>query len=263
MKYSVQNIILSTLVVLLCGFSNTAFGSKLASLTASVSGGIASTEQSFTPYIVFKGDEPLLSTKNVTASDEDVTFILASDFDDINFAAFVEKLIDGEDELLSIGHKIGDIKSEISSLESVWFDGLTFSGKKVSAITLTYSNLKIEVDTENPNKWTNFSYELTLNIFDDNDEDGIDLLANDDNDEDGIDFAYVDYETLEQLEGTTMSKDGSTKGGLKVEKSEDGMFIISGATKETETDTEEVKKVAIKIMYLSTAGAAKSVSDDN
>lgn len=251
MKYSVQNICLSILVVVLIfGISNTAFGSKVATLTTSISGSIESAEKGFTPYIAFKGDEPLFSTKNVTATDEDVTFILASDFDDINFATFVSKLVDGQDDLLNIGHKIGEATSEVSSLESAWFDGLTFSEKNVSAITLTYSNIKIETNTNDPSK-TSFSYELTLNIFDDNDEDGLDF-ANSDNDEDGIDFAYIDYETLEELEGTTMSKDGVTESGLKIKKATDGTFIISGATKEKNPDTEEVKKVAVKIMYLST-----------
>lgn len=239
-------------VILVC--STAAFGSKVATLTTSITGGIEGTEKSFTPYVAFKGEEALFSTKVVTTADEGVNFILASDFDDINFATFIEKLTDDKDENLSIGHKIGKIKSDVSNLESKWFDGLTFEGKNVSFITLTYSNIKFE---EKDGEWTDFSYDLTLSVFDDNDIDGLDL-ADHDNDIDGIDFAYIDYESLEQMEGLTMTKGGETTSGLSIEKTADGLFIISGASKEKKEDSEEIRKIAVKIMYISTAGAAKS-----
>ncbi len=268
MKYSVQSLLLTILsVAVLSNTATTAFAAKVATLTTSINGGIRNTEQSFIPFIAFKGDTPLFSTKKVTIADEGVTFILASDFDDINYAKFIEKLTDNTDDFLTIGHKIGEIKSEVSSIESTWFDGLTFSGKKIGFITLTYSNLKFEVSKDNPNEWTTFSYELTLNIFDDNDTDGV--AHNRDNDTDGvavneddaIDFAFIDYGTLEQMEGTTMTKGGTTTNGLKIQKTTDGMFIVSPATKETKADSEEIKKMAIKIMYLSTSGAAKNTKD--
>ncbi|MFK7947511.1 MAG: hypothetical protein AB8G11_07980 [Saprospiraceae bacterium] len=253
MKNQQQLHFLSVLaVILVC--STSAFGNKVASLTTSINGGIEGTEDSFTPYISFKGDEALFSTKVVTATDEGVTFILASDFDDINFATFIEKLTDDQDDNLSIGHKIGKIKSDVSNLESKWFDGLTFEGKNISFITLTYSNIKFE--GEENGEWTDFSYDLTLSVFDDDDIDGIDL-ADHDNDIDGIDFAYVDYETLEQMEGLTMTKGGTTTKGLSIEKTDDGLFIISEASKENKEDSEEIRKIAVKIMYISTAGAAK------
>lgn len=238
-------------VILVC--STAAFGNKVATLTTSITGGIEGTEESFTPYIAFKGDEALFSTKVVTTADDGVTFILASDFDDINFATFIEKLTDDNDDNLSIGHKIGKIKSNISNLESNWFDGLTFEGKNVSFITLTYSNIRFE---GGDNEWTDFSYDLTLNVFGDNDIDGIDFV-NHDNDIDGIDFAYIDYKALEQMEGLTMTKGGTTTNELSIEKTDDGLFIISGVSKENKEDTDEIRKIAVKIMYISTAGAAK------
>lgn len=246
-----QKLLFVLAVILVC--SSAAFGSKVATLTTSITGGIQGEEESFTPYISFKGDEALFSTKVVTSADEGVTFILASDFDDINFATFINKLIDEKDDNLSIGHKIGEIKSDVSNLESEWFGGLTFAGKNVSFLTLTYSNIKFE---GKDGEWTDFSYDLTLSVFDDNDIDGLDL-ANHDNDEDGIDFAYVDYESLEQMEGLTMTKGGTTTNGLSIEKTDEGLFIIAEASKENKEDSEEIRKIAVKIMYISTAGAAK------
>ncbi|NJN77728.1 MAG: hypothetical protein HC803_04855 [Saprospiraceae bacterium] len=153
MKISIQKVFIFT-IAFLFSFSNYVTAAKIATFTTSISGGIASNEYHFTPYISFKGDVPLFSTKEITKADEGITFVIASDLDDVNYATFINKLTDDKDEMLCIGHKIGKIKSDISNNESNWFSNLNISKDEVAFITLTYSNLSFEPSLDNPNEWT-------------------------------------------------------------------------------------------------------------
>ena len=76
MKISIQKIFPTAFIALLfLNFTTSANATKIATFTTSISGGIASSEYNFTPYICFKGDTPLFSTKVITADDEGVTFV--------------------------------------------------------------------------------------------------------------------------------------------------------------------------------------------
>ena len=236
------------ITVLLFNFQTQIFAAKVATFTTSIKGGIASSEYNFTPYVAFKGDTPLFSTRVVTTADEGVTFVIASDFDDVNYTTFINKLTNDEDEMLSIGHKIGKIKTEVSNKESNWFTGLKVNKDEITYITLTYTNLKFEPSTTNVNEWTNFSYELTVSIFNDNDLDGISFInINIDNDTDGIGFASIDYETAELLEGGFTSKgDTEETGKIMIKKVQEGIFIVI-----KEDDENEESKKSVQIMFLS------------
>lgn len=228
-------------------FTNQTFAAKVATFTTSVNGGIASNEYHFTPYIAFKGDTPLFSTRIITTADEGITFVIASDFDDENYTNFINKLTNSEDEILSIGHKIGKIKTDVSNKESNWFKDLKIKKDEITFITLTYKNLKFEPSTTNKDEWTNFSYELTVSIFSDKDMDGVALDINIDNDADGIDFAFVDYETAEKLEGTFTAKGGGSEEDSKmtVTKVQEGVFIV------IRDDINENEKKSVQIMFVS------------
>lgn len=250
MKMLKQNLHTATFIILSLLSFNQTFAEKVATFTTSINGGIASNEYNFTPYIAFKGDAPLFSTRIVTTADEGVTFIISSDFDDVNYTNFINKLTNSEDEMLSIGHKIGKAKTEVSNKESNWFKGLNIKKDEVTFITLTYKNLKFEPSKTNENEWTNFSYELTVTIFSDDDLDGVALDINIDDDTDGIGFAFVDYETAAQLEGGFTAKGGSgdvtEMDKIMVKKVQDGVFIVVRTD-----DVNEDNKKSVQIMFVS------------
>ncbi len=226
---------------------------KTASLFTKVEGIVAGTETSFTPFISFKGDAALFGSKSITAADETVTFIVASDFDDENYMNFIAKLTDANDDLLSVGHKIGKIKTAVSNAESNWFNGEILEGQDVAHLTLVFSNIKFDKNDEGQ---TVFSYELTLNIFQ-NDSDTMGFAAHDE-DLDGIDFAYVDYDAIEGIEGAIATR-GSKEGKLKITKTEDGQYVITD--EEGNVVNKELKNTAIKIIFLSTKGAVESATN--
>lgn len=258
-----QKLLSATFItVLLFSFANQTFANKVATFTTFIKGGIASSEYNFTPYLAFKGDAPLFSTRVITTADEGITFLIASDFDDANYTMFINKLTNNEDEELSIGHKIGKIKTDVSNKESNWFTGLNLYKDKIAYITLTYTNLKFEASKESPNEWTNFSYELTVSVFNDNDLDGISKINtnvdndtdgissvdwNIDNDTDGIDFAFVDYETAEQLAGSFSAKGDTEEGGqITIKKVQEGIFIVI-----KKDDEKKANNKSIQVMFLS------------
>jgi hypothetical protein len=247
MKISIQKLACTAFFITLSlfSFSTQSFAGKIATFTTSIEGNIANNEYNFTPYLAFEGDAPLYSTKLVTAADEGITFLIASDFDDVNYTTFINKLTNNEDEMLSIGHKIGKVKTDVSKKESDWFKGLNIDTKKITYISLTYTNLKFEASATDENEWTNFSYELVVSIFNDNDIDGIHFVdVNIDNDTDGIGFAFIDYEAAEQLEGTFTAKgERAETGKIIIKKVEEGIFIVVREDNENESNSKSVKIV--------------------
>jgi hypothetical protein len=226
---------------------------KTASLFTKVEGIVAGTETSFTPFISFKGDATLFGSKSITAADETVTFIVASDFDDVNYMNFIAKLTDGNDDLLSVGHKIGKIKTTVSNSESNWFNGATLEGKNIAHLTLVFSNIKFETNEDGQ---TAFSYELTLNIF--QTEEDVMGFAHHDDDFDGIDFAYIDYDAMDDIEGAVATR-GKKEGKLKITKTENGQYIITDEA--GNVVNKELKNTAIKIIFLSTKGAIEGANN--
>jgi hypothetical protein len=246
MKTHNQILRSAAIIFLVLIFANQTFAAKVATFTTHINGGIASNEYHFTPYIAFKGDAPLFSTRMITTADEGVTFVISSDFDDVNYTNFINKLTNSEDEMLSIGHKIGQIKTEVSNNESNWFKDLKIKKDEITFITLTYKNLKFEPSTTNKDEWTNFSYELTVSIFSDDDMDGVALDINIDKDVDGVDFAFVDYETAEKLGGGFTAKGGGSAedGKMTVTKVQEGVFVVVRADNVAE-------KKYVQIMFVS------------
>ncbi|MFT6938489.1 MAG: hypothetical protein ACJA1N_002796 [Saprospiraceae bacterium] len=269
MKISIQKIFTTaSIIILLLNFVISANATKIGTFTTSINGGIASSEYNFTPYICFKGDTPLFSNRVITAADEGITFIIASDLDDVNYAAFIDKLTNDTDEMLTIGHKIGKVKSDISNKESNWFNNSNGSKDKITFITIRYTNLKFEPSLDTPNKWTNFSYQLTLSIFNDDnsafsdddsdgidfantthddDNDGIDFASTThDDDNDGIDFAFVDYETVAQM-GSTFTSKGASQEGMTIKKTQEGIFIMI----KKDPKNLAISKKSVRILFIS------------
>lgn len=243
--------LLSFAFALLVSFNVNA--AKTATLFTKVEGVVAGTETSFTPFISFKGDAALFGSKSITAKDETVTFIVASDFDDVNYMNFITKLTDANDDLLSVGHKIGKIKTAVSNAESNWFNGDILEGKNIAHLTLVFSNIKFEMNDQGQ---TEFSYELTLNIFET--ESDVMGFATHDDDFDGIDFAYIDYDAMEDFEGAVATR-GSKTGKLKITKLENGQYVITDEA--GNVVNKELKNTAIKIIFLSTKGAVEGATN--
>jgi hypothetical protein len=252
-NFTLKNItaLFSITFALLVSFNANA--TKTASLFTKVDGVVAGTETSFTPFISFKGDAALFVSKSITATDETVTFIVASDFDDVNYMNFIAKLTDASDDLLSVGHKIGKIKTAVSNSELNWFNNKTLEGKNIAHLTLVFSNIKFETNAKGQ---TAFSYELTLNIFET--EDDIMGFAAHDDDLDGIDFAYIDYDAMENIEGAVATR-GKKEGKLKITKTENGKYIITDEAGNVVSN--ELKNTAIKIIFLSTKGAVQGANN--
>lgn len=186
--------------LLLCVVLQEAKGAitALGSLTTTIEGGIAGDQHSIKPYIAFKGDVPIFANHTITALDEGTTFTIASDQDDSNFSKFIKKLTNHSDDVLKVGHKIGVIKSDLGSLESVWFNNTTgFRGKKITHITLTYEAIDFSSSATLDN-WTDFTYRITLTVFG--------KATN-------INYGRVDYRTLKDssFEGIVTAKRGQPK----------------------------------------------------
>ena len=183
----------------------------LGSLTTTVEGGIAGSQHTIKPYISFKGEIPIFTNHTITALDEGITLMIASDKDDINFSKFIKKLTDHKDDILKIGHKIGVIKSDLGSLESSWFKDINnFQGKTITHITLTYEIIDF-TPSKTIKNWTEFSYKITLTVFGKESE---------------INYARVDYKALKDKSFAT--KGNTTKGMEKdvVKTATDGQHLI-------------------------------------
>ena len=83
-----------------------------------------------------------------------------------------------------------------------------------SKITLVFSNIKFELNAEGQ---TEFSYELTLNIFQ-TETDVMGFAAHDD-DLDGIDFAYIDY--ISELSVVRINSKPNSEGFVSVTSIDD------------------------------------------
>jgi hypothetical protein len=253
--------------------------SKIGTLSTVVSGGIDGNKSGFTPFVAFKGGKALFADKTVIPQAGTASFTLASDLDDPNFAAFIQQLTDSKDEFLSVGHSIGGVTSDVASLESAWFGGLVFEGKKVSHITLTYSNLKFDKSATS-DEWTNFSYELTLTVFSNSDNDGVatrnsdndgvatrnsdnDGVATRNSDNDGVaavDMSKVDYSSMSKMSGASYAKG---ENGTEIVQTKEGKFIIIRTVAEQQPKSkEEIKKMTIKLTYLSTMGLIGNIGTE-
>lgn len=236
---TLQLRILSVFIIVLI-FSTTVLSNELVSLTTSISGGIEGSEDSFTPCFSFKGDEALFSTKVVTAADEAVTFVLASDFDDVNFVTFINKLTDENDDFLRVGHQIGKIKANVSNLESNWFNGELLNKNNISYITLTYSNIKFN---SNGDDWTDFSYDLTLSIFG--------------NDEVNLNPDYTSNEAFKQIKGFNTKKEQQNAKDSMIEKVTHQFYSNAQVSDCNKENVKAVKASTMKVMYLSPRNTAK------
>lgn len=137
---------------------------QLSTISTTITGGIASIEDAITPHISFADGTTLFTGVTINQESEGMVYTISSDAEDENFSQFVHLLTNPKDDILKVGHEIGFVTGDLGSHESTWF-GTLHENKNITRIELTYENIKFEVNTFH--KWTNFSYDVTIHIYDD------------------------------------------------------------------------------------------------
>ena len=100
----------------------------------------------------------IFNTENVS---NETSLTISNEDGDVNFNNFINVLSASSDQLLRVGHKINGVKSRNASSITGWFgDNADFIGEDISFITVSYKKVSIET----VDNWTNFSYELTVEI---------------------------------------------------------------------------------------------------
>jgi hypothetical protein len=158
-----KNIALVIIALLIGTVAN---AQLLASLTTSTEGGVAEKIENFRPQVVFfeKGGnlaaETLLFDNEVVKSTGNTTvFSMNASNGSINFAAFCNQLKNCE-AILRVGHDINNIKTYTGRSVQNWFN-TDLNGAKIDKIELIYTKVQFTTSED----WTDFSYEVTLNVY--------------------------------------------------------------------------------------------------
>lgn len=152
------------LTILICIFVNKAsIAEEVIQITSTLEGGISGIENSIQPNIEFESSYAIFKHLKVTKADIGKEFTITSNQDDPNFRKFVERLTDGDDEVMKVGHVIGYVKGNLGNYETTWFEKKDLHQKYISKITIQYNSIDFgEPYFKTNDYWTDFKYEVII-----------------------------------------------------------------------------------------------------
>jgi hypothetical protein len=151
-------------IILICIFlSKASLAEEIIQIKSTLAGGISGIENSIQPNIEFESSYAIFKHLKVTKADIGKEFTITSNQDDPNFRKFVERLTDGDDEVMKVGHVIGYIKGNLGNYETTWFEKKDLHQKYISKITIQYNSIDFGEPYFKANDyWTDFEYEVIL-----------------------------------------------------------------------------------------------------
>ena len=153
-------------IILICILiSKSSSADEVIKIKSTLAGGISGIENSIQPNIEFESSYAIFKHLKVTKADIGKEFTISSNQDDPNFKKFSERLTDGDDEVMKVGHVIGYVKGNLGNYETTWFDKKDLYQKYVSKITIQYSSIEFgEPYFKENDYWTDFQYEVFSRI---------------------------------------------------------------------------------------------------
>ena len=160
---------LAIIIIALFAFTNTSNAQLLTSLSTKTEGGTIGNVTSIIPQIAFYEANTDLMNQTMLFADAIITSnknqtVLTVDADNggMNFQNFCTLLTSDENAMLKVGHKVNKVKNHIGRTVQDWFENIDLSNEEISKVELVITKVNFDNATEN---WTNFSYEITLNIY--------------------------------------------------------------------------------------------------
>ncbi len=138
----------------------------IGTFTTAIEGGVKGEATTLTPnfemYSLFGENNVNTAIFNENAITGETTITITNIDGNENFANFINLMTTSSDYLLRVGHTINGVKSRNASTITGWFgEDADFVGEEISQITITYTKVNFKT-TDN---WTNFSYEMTMDIY--------------------------------------------------------------------------------------------------
>lgn len=166
-----KNLII--IIIALLAF-NTTQAQLIASMTTQTQGGVMGKTNSFVPEIGFyeagtglMSETMIFQDIEISADSEITTYVVDSQSGGQNFQNFVTVLTSGSNATLKVGHELCKIKNHIGRTTEEWFNN-DFKGKDISRIELVINKIEFATpgtDRVGNGNWTDFLYEITINVY--------------------------------------------------------------------------------------------------
>ncbi|MGB0985284.1 MAG: hypothetical protein ACPG19_14630 [Saprospiraceae bacterium] len=214
-------------IILICILiSKSSSADEVIKIKSTLAGGISGIENSIQPNIEFESSYAIFKHLKVTKADIGKEFTISSNQDDPNFKKFSERLTDGDDEVMKVGHVIGYVKGNLGNYETTWFDKKDLYQKYVSKITIQYSSIEFgEPYFKENDYWTDFQYEVLITFHLEKKQPWL------------VDFISEDF----QLE------DAQTKGKIQKKKRITAEEFLK---KDNKTPKKSKRKFKIELKYI-------------
>ncbi len=157
------------IIIALFAFTSTSNAQLLTSLSTKTEGGIIGNVTSIIPQIAFHeantelmNQTMLFADATITNNDNEMILTIDADNGGINFQNFCATLTSNANATLKVGHKINKVKNHVGRSVQEWFANADLTNEEISKVELVLTKVNLDNSTDN---WTNFSYEITLNIY--------------------------------------------------------------------------------------------------
>ncbi len=164
---------LAIIIITLFTF-NTTQAQLLASLTSQTQGGVMGKVKTLKPQIGFyetgtalMSETMIFENAEISMDNKTMTYSMTATNGDENFKKFVTNLTSGDDIILKIGHKINGINNHVGKTVTEWFE-VDLEGKEIGKIEFIVNKVDFAIpgaNRTNDGNWTDFLYEITINIY--------------------------------------------------------------------------------------------------
>lgn len=163
------------IIIILIAFTSSLEAQLLATLSTKAQGGVMGTVNTIVPQIGFyEADTDLMAQtmifNNVIVTENTASHIFSIDAKNggINFQNFCSVLTSDKYATLKVGHKISKVKTHVGRSVEDWFNSIDLKNEEIGSIELIITKINFNIpgaNRTNDGKWTDFEYEITLNIY--------------------------------------------------------------------------------------------------
>jgi hypothetical protein len=147
----------------------------LASLSTKTQGGVMGKVNTIVPQIGFyeantdlMAQTMIFSDVLITTAKDETIFRIDAKNGGINFQNFCSILTTDKYATLKVGHKVNKVKSHVGRTIEDWFENIDLTDEEIGNIELIVKKVSFNTPGANRTKdgnWTDFDYEITLNIY--------------------------------------------------------------------------------------------------
>ncbi len=163
------------IIIVLFTFSTSVNAQLLASLSTKTQGGVMGTVNTIIPQIGFYETNTDLMAQtmifdNIVVSEkgESNVFTVNATNGGIQFQNFCSILTSDKYATLKVGHKVNKVKSHVGRTIEEWFETVDLRNEEIGKIELVITKVNFNspgADRMKNGKWTDFDYEISLNIY--------------------------------------------------------------------------------------------------